>query len=252
MLLNLGNIKIHIEKDFSTACELGANIIKEKLSKKPNSVIGFATGGTPIPMYKHLIEMCNHQEINFSEMVTFNLDEYFPISKENDQSYYYFMRENLFNHINVNFDNLHIPNGLASDVEKECADYENLIKTLGPIDLQILGMGLNGHIGFNEPDNKFTQGTNYVALQESTITANARFFNSIDDVPKKALTMGIKTIMMSTEILLLVNGEKKADILEQALFGEISPHVPASALQLHQNVTILADESAVANILKRF
>lgn len=240
------NIKIYVMDDYEKLSEKAAELIAGQLNKKPESVMGFATGSTPVGTYKALIKMYEGGKADFSKITAFNLDEYFPIKKENDQSYDYFMKDNLFNHVNVDFAKLNIPNGDVTDVEKECSAYEEKIKNAGGIDLQLLGIGLNGHIGFNEPEEVFSTKTHLITLDESTVEANSRFFSSIDEVPKNALTMGIKTIMHAKIILLVANGEKKAQIIKEALFGEITPRVPASVLQLHQNVIVVLDKEAAS------
>lgn len=240
------NIKIYVMDDYETLSEKAAELIAEQINKKPESVVGFATGSTPVGTYRALIKMYENGSVDFSKITAFNLDEYFPIKKENDQSYDYFMKDNLFNHVNVDFAKLNIPNGEVTDVEKECSAYEEKIKNAGGIDLQLLGIGLNGHIGFNEPEEVFSTKTHLITLDESTVEANSRFFSSIDEVPKNALTMGIKTIMHAKTILLVANGEKKAQIIKEALFGEITPRVPASVLQLHQNVIVVLDKEAAS------
>ena len=206
----------------------------------PSGAFGFATGGTPVGMYAELLRM----KADLRGIRAFNLDEYHPIKKDDPQSYYRFMQENLFNAANVT--NTAIPDGEAADAEAECAAYEARLNAAGGIDLQILGIGANGHIGFNEPSDCFSKGTSYVPLTESTIKANARFFASPGDVPKNAITMGIRSIMAARKIMLLASGAGKAEILRDALRGPITPRVPASALQLHPNVTVFADEAAAA------
>lgn len=245
---DFGNVKIHITETYEDMCSKATDIFCEELKINPAGVFGFATGSTPIGMYEELIKRYENNAIDFSEMKTFNLDEYYPIKKSNNQSYDYYMKENLFNHINVKEENINIPNGEAESFTEECENYEGKIKKAGGIDLQILGMGENGHIGFNEPGDSFTKATNYVYLTESTITANARFFDSIDEVPKNALTMGIGSIMQAKKLLLLVNSAKKANILKEALFGDITPKIPASVVQLHRNVNVVITKD-VADIL---
>ena len=241
---NQGNIKIYIMDDYEQMSIQAAAIVAEQINRKPDSVIGFATGSTPVGMYKELIKLNKAGKLSFSGIIAFNLDEYFPIKKSNAQSYDYFMKDNLFNHVNIDKSKLNIPDGEATDAQAECIAYEGKIKASGGIDLQILGMGNNGHIGFNEPADAFTNMTNCITLDKSTIEANARFFQSVNEVPIKALTMGIKTIMLARKIVLLVNGEKKAKILKDSLLGNITPKVPASALQLHQNVVAVVDKEA--------
>ena len=246
--INSGNIRLYIEDSYDDMSARAADVFCRVLKSKPHGVYGFATGGTPVGLYRELIKLYQRDEIDFSNITTFNLDEYYPIKKDNDQSYDYFMKMNLFNHVNVKGGNLNIPNGEAVNPNEECIRYEEKIMNAGGIDLQILGIGENGHIGFNEPSDRFTRATNHVALTESTISANARFFASMADVPKHALTMGIKTIMQAGKILLLGNSEKKSWILNRALFGDISPEVPASALQLHPDVTVVMDNAAAGSL----
>lgn len=226
-------------KDYYELSRKVANIISAQIILKPNSVLGLATGSTPIGTYKQLIEWYKKGDLDFSKVQTINLDEYCGLSGDNDQSYRYFMNHNLFDHININKDNTHVPNGLASNLEEECARYDKLITDLGGIDVQLLGIGLNGHIGFNEPDLSFEKTTHIVDLDESTIAANSRFFSSIDEVPKKAITMGIKSIMQSKKVILVANGPEKRDILDKALHGPVNPNVPASILQFHPDLTVV-------------
>ena len=225
-----------------------ANIVSAQVIMKPNCVLGLATGSTPIGLYKQLIEWYRNGDLDFSAVRTVNLDEYKGISRENDQSYYYFMHQHLFDRVNIDPERTNVPNGMEPDAEKECGRYEELIRSLGGVDLQLLGLGHNGHIGFNEPGEAFEKETHCVDLTESTIEANKRFFASADDVPKQAYTMGIKTIMQAKKILIVVNGENKADIVERAFFGPVTPEVPASILQLHNDVTLVGDEAALAKI----
>ena len=223
-----------------------ANIISAQIILKPDCVLGLATGSTPIGTYQQLIERYREGDLDFSQVRTANLDEYRGLTRDNDQSYYYFMYHNLFKEVNIDMANTNIPDGTNPDSAAEAARYDQVIRDLGGVDLQLLGMGHNGHIGFNEPGDAFDKGTHCVDLQPSTIEANKRFFASIDDVPKQAYTMGIQTIMSARKILLLVSGAEKAEILHKALCGPITPHVPASVLQLHNDVTVVADESALS------
>lgn len=216
-----------------------ANIIAAQIYLKPNCVLGLATGSSPVGAYKELIKKYENGELDFSAVTSVNLDEYIGLDGENDQSYRYFMNDNLFNHVNINKENTFVPSGVAKDIEKECEAYDNRIASLGGIDLQLLGIGLDGHIGFNEPDDVFTKGTHKVTLDESTIEANARFFESIDDVPRAAVTMGMGGIMGAKRVLLIANGEKKKEIIEKAFFGPIDPKVPASILQLHSDLIVI-------------
>lgn len=239
-------MKIYRTKDYADMSRKAANVISAQIIMKPDCVLGLATGSTPIGLYKHLIEWYEKGDLDFSQVRTVNLDEYKGLSRENDQSYYYFMHQNLFDHVNIPSDNTHLPNGMEPDSEKECARYTQLIDSMGGVDLQLLGLGHNGHIGFNEPAEVFAKDVNCVDLTTSTIEANKRFFASADDVPKQAYTMGIKTIMKAKKILIVASGEDKAQILRDAFLGPITPHVPASVLQLHSDVTIVADEAALS------
>lgn len=241
-------MKIYKAKDYKDMSRKAANIISAQVIMKPNCVLGLATGSTPIGTYDQLVEWYNKGDLDFSEVTTVNLDEYKGLPRTNDQSYYYFMHQHLFDRVNIDLERTNVPNGMEPDAEKECGRYEELIRSLGGVDLQLLGLGHNGHIGFNEPGEAFEKETHCVDLTESTIEANKRFFASADDVPKQAYTMGIKTIMQAKKILIVVNGENKADIVECAFFGPVTPEVPASILQLHNDVTLVGDEEALAKI----
>ena len=241
-------MKIYKAKDYKDMSRKAANIISAQMIMKPNCVLGLATGSTPIGTYDQLVEWYNKGDLDFSEVTTVNLDEYKGLPRTNDQSYYYFMHQHLFDRVNIDPERTNVPNGMEPDAEKECGRYEELIRSLGGVDLQLLGLGHNGHIGFNEPGEAFEKETHCVDLTESTIEANKRFFASADDVPKQAYTMGIKTIMQAKKILIVVNGENKADIVERAFFGPVTPEVPASILQLHNYVTLVGDEAALAKI----
>lgn len=225
-----------------------ANIISAQVIMKPDCVLGLATGSTPIGLYQQLVAWYEKGDLDFSEVRTVNLDEYKGLSRENDQSYYYFMHHNLFDHVNLPAENSHLPNGMEPDSDRECRRYSELIRSMGGVDLQLLGIGHNGHIGFNEPGDAFDNDVHCVNLTQSTIEANKRFFASADDVPKQAYTMGIKTIMQAKKILIVASGEDKADIVRDAFFGPITPKVPASVLQLHNDVTLVADEAALGKI----
>lgn len=216
-----------------------ANIIAAQVTLKENSVLGLATGSSPIGLYKELIKANKEGDIDFSKVISVNLDEYVGLTPDNDQSYRYFMENNLFNHVNINKANTFVPSGVAADIEKECADYDKRIEELGGIDIQLLGIGFDGHIGFNEPGDCFIKPTHKVKLDESTIKANARFFANEDEVPKYAVTMGIGAIMKAKKVLLIANGAAKKDIIEKAFFGPITPEVPASILQLHNDLTVI-------------
>jgi glucosamine-6-phosphate deaminase len=220
-----------------------ANIIAAQVVTKPDSVLGLATGSSPLGTYKKLAEYCSNGDVDFSNVTSVNLDEYVGLEGSNDQSYRYFMNENLFKHINIDINKTYVPSGCADDLVKEGERYDNLIAELGGIDLQLLGIGLDGHIGFNEPDEVFIKETHPVKLDESTIEANARFFASKDDVPTEAITMGMQAIMQAKKVLLIANGKNKKEILEKAFFGPITPYVPASILQLHPNLTVIYSEN---------
>lgn len=226
-------------ENYEQLSKIGANLIFSQVTLKPNSVLGLATGSSPVGLYKELIKKYNDGEIDFSETISVNLDEYLGLTGDNDQSYRYFMNTNLFDHINIKKENTFVPSGIAEDIEKECKEYDERIKKLGGIDLQLLGIGLDGHIGFNEPSDCFDKGTHVVDLDESTIVANSRFFESIDDVPKKAITLGMEGIMQAKKVLLIASGESKKEIMEKAFFGPITPQVPASILQLHPDLTVI-------------
>lgn len=243
-------MRLYRAKDYKDMSRKAANIISSQVIMKPNCVLGLATGSTPIGTYQQLVEWYNKGDLDFSEVKSVNLDEYKGLPRDNDQSYYYFMYNNLFKYININLDNTNVPNGMEPDAEKECGRYEKIIADLGGADLQLLGLGHNGHIGFNEPDSFFEKSTHCVDLTQSTIEANKRFFASIDDVPKQAYTMGIGTIMKSKKILLIVSGEDKAEILNKTINGPITPQVPASVLQLHNDVVVVADEAACSKLAK--
>lgn len=252
MKRKIKGMTLFVCKDYDEMSIKAANILAAQLIIKPKSVLGLATGGTPAGMYKELVRLYHQDDLDFSEVTTFNLDEYYPIQKTNEQSYYHYMRTNFFNHINIDDHKIHIPNGETSDILKECSDYDNSIYAQGGIDLQVLGIGNNGHIGFNEPDIRFESGTHLVKLDEETIKANARFFENVEDVPHKAISMGIRTIMHSKKIVLLASGQAKAHIIREMLLGDITPKVPASILQLHNEVTLILDKEAASDIHEYF
>ncbi len=239
-------MKIYSAQDYQSMSRKAANILSAHVILKPDSVLGLATGSTPIGMYKQLIEWYNKGDIDFSQVHTVNLDEYLGLAPTHDQSYRYFMQANLFDHVNVPPENTNVPNGLAPDPEAECARYNQVIADLGGIDVQVLGMGHNGHIGFNEPEEAFELETHVVDLTDNTIDANARFFVSRDEVPRQAITMGIKSIMQARHILVVVSGKDKAEIVKRAFFGPVTPKVPASILQMHPHVSLVADEAALS------
>ena len=237
-------------KDYNDMSRKAANIISAQVIMKPHAVLGLATGSTPVGAYKQLVEWYNKGDLDFANVTSVNLDEYKGLSPENDQSYRYFMNHNLFDHININKENTNVPNGTAADLEAECERYEQVVASMGGVDVQLLGIGNNGHIAFNEPCEEFPEKTHVVNLTQNTIEANARFFASMDDVPKKALTMGIGTIMKAKKIVLLANGAKKAQTIYDTVYGPITPKVPASILRLHPDVTIFVDEEAGALLKK--
>lgn len=239
--MRICKVKNYDEMSKKTAAVIAAQIIT-----KPDCVLGLATGSTPVGAYQYLVEKYNNGELDFSEVKTANLDEYKGLTKESDQSYYYFMYNNLFKHVNINMENTNIPDGTVEDAGAECRRYEEVLRTLGGVDLQLLGLGHDGHIGFNEPDDHFAQQTHCVDLTEMTIEANKRFFASIDDVPRQAYTMGIGTIMRARKIVFAISGKDKAAILKEALFGPVTPSVPASILQFHPDVIVIADEDALS------
>ena len=233
-------------KDITDASRKAADLIAGQVRLKPDCVLGLATGSTPVGCYKELIAQCQAGELDFSRVKTANLDEYVGLDKDHVQSYAYFMRSNLFDHINIDQANCNIPNGSNPDAAAECARYDRLIVSLGGVDLQLLGLGPNGHIGFNEPCDEFVNGTNHVKLTESTIDANQRFFERREDVPTHAYTMGIGSIMRAKRVLLVATGEQKAQAVKDCFFGPICPRSPGSVLQLHPDFTLVADEAALS------
>lgn len=239
-------MRILCAKDYKEMSEMAADIIGAEVLLKPDAVLGLATGSTPIGTYEELVRRYEAGRLDFSKIKTVNLDEYRGLTRDNDQSYYYFMHSHLFDHININKNNTNVPDGMEPDALKAGQDYENIIKNYGGIDLQLLGLGNNGHIGFNEPGDEFIDKTHVVDLTESTIEANKRFFASIDDVPKQAYTMGIGSIMRAKRVLMVVNGKGKAEIVKEAFFGPITPKVPASILQLHNDFILIGDVEALS------
>ena len=237
-------MRVIVCENYEEMSKLGARIVAAQILLHPASVLGLATGSTPVGLYRALSEMYRAGEIDFSGITTFNLDEYYPISPENPNSYRYFMNENLFDHINIPKSCTHIPNGMADDPAAECAAYDRMIREAGGIDLQLLGIGLNGHIGFNEPDGILTTGTHITQLSESTIEANSRFFESRDEVPTFALTMGMETILHARKIILLASGEGKHPAVKQLLDHTITTHMPATLLKVHSDVTLICDRAA--------
>lgn len=237
-------MRIIVCENYEEVSKKAAQMILSQVTLKPNSVLGLATGSTPIGMYENLVELNKKGDIDFSEVRTFNLDEYYNLPKENDQSYHYFMYKNLFDHININPENIHIPNGMTDDVDAECERYDELIKEAGGVDIQVLGIGNNAHIGFNEPTINFEKGTHLVQLEDSTIEANSRFFDNIEDVPKKAITMGVGSIFKSKKIMLIATGENKAEAIYNTVYGKVVPEVPASILQFHSDIVLILDKEA--------
>ena len=230
-------------KSYEELSKKAAGIIAAQVISNEKSVLGLATGSSPLGTYSKLAEYCKNGDIDFTDVKTVNLDEYVGLVETNDQSYRYFMNKNFFENINIDIKNTNVPNGCAEDLDKECERYDALIDSLGGIDLQLLGIGIDGHIGFNEPCEEFVKGTNIVTLDPSTIEANSRFFESSDDVPRKAITMGMKAIMNAKKVLLIANGAAKKEIVEKAFFGPITPFVPASILQLHPDLTVIYSEN---------
>ena len=239
-------MKIYRAKDYNDMSRKAANIISAQIIMKPDCVLGLATGSTPIGVYRQLVEWYNKGDLDFSEVTTVNLDEYRGLPRDNEQSYYYFMNKNLFEKVNINKNRTFLPDGMDEDSELACQNYNNIIHSIGGVDLQLLGLGHNGHIGFNEPGIAFETETHCVTLSPRTIKANMRFFLSESDVPRQAYTMGIKTIMSAHKILVVVSGEDKAEIVKKAFFGPVTPQVPASILQLHNDVILAADEAALS------
>ena len=244
-------MKLIVAPDYTGICEKAAKIFAEEIHRKPNCVLGLATGSTPIGLYQALFRRYQDGTLDFSGVNTFNLDEYCGLAGDHPQSYRYFMQKNLFDHINIPHEQTHIPSGIAADPEEECRRYDALIESSGGIDIQLLGIGHNGHIGFNEPDDHFPVGSHLTRLTDSTIEANARFFASKDEVPTHAITMGAGSILKAGKILLMATGAGKAEILCKAATGPVKPQLPASVLQLHRDVVILADEAA-ASVIKKY
>ena len=242
-------MKIIRAKDYADMSRKAANIISAQVIMKPNCVLGLATGGTPVGAYAQLVDWYNKGDIDFSEVTTVNLDEYRGLPKEHPESYWSFMHRNLFDHVNIDPAHIHLPDGTNPDAEDACAQYNQIIHSVGGIDLQLLGIGHDGHIGFNEPGEAFELETHCVDLTPETIEANKRFFDgNVDLVPKQAYTMGIKTIMQARKVLMVANGKGKAEIIKKAFFGPVTPEVPASILQMHPDFTLVGDEEALSLI----
>lgn len=240
-------MRVYCAADYNHASRVAANIISAQVIMKPDCVLGLATGSTPVGTYEELIRRYEQGDLDFSRVHSINLDEYRGLAGDNDQSYRYFMNTHLFDSINIDKKNTYVPDGLEPDSEKACRDYEEIIKVHGGVDLQILGLGHNGHIGFNEPGSTFEKETHCVTLSETTRQANARFFSSMDEVPTEAYTMGIGSIMQAKKIVVIVTGEGKREIVKKAFLGPITPEVQASVLQLHNDVILVGDEAALAD-----
>lgn len=243
-------IRIYRETDYAAMSRRAANLISAEVIRKPDCVLGLATGSTPVGTYRQLIEWHKKGDLSFWEVTSVNLDEYKGLAPDHDQSYRYFMQTNFFDHIDIRRENTYVPNGLVEDPQEECTRYDDMIRGLGGTDLQLLGLGRNGHIGFNEPGPAFVRETHVVDLTESTIEANARFFTSRDEVPRQALTMGIGSIMSARRVLVAVSGADKADAVYNSFCGPIRPEVPASILQLHNDVVLVGDEAALSKLVE--
>lgn len=243
-------MQLIVTEDYRELSKKAAQVVAEQIKKKPDAVIGFATGGTPMGLYAELIAKYEQGEIDFSQITTFNLDEYVGLTKEHPQSYYHFMWENLFSKVNVQKEKINFPPGIFTDAAAVCLQYEREMEKAGGIDLQILGIGTNGHIGFNEPAESFEVSTHLIDLAEETIEANARFFGDKAEVPRKAITMGVGSIMKAKSILLLANGKNKAEAVSHIYSGFADPKVPASVLQLHPYVTMIVDKEAAQIIVE--
>lgn len=241
-------MKFIITEDYDAMSRAAANVISGYVTSHPGCVLGLATGSTPIGLYSCLVKDYEAGVLSFSDVTSFNLDEYRGLDPQHDQSYRYFMEHNLFSHVDIEAARTHVPDGACPDAEAACAAYEQAIAEAGGLGLQLLGLGHNGHIGFNEPGDVFEAETHCVDLTETTIKANQRFFASIDDVPRQAYTMGIKTIMQAKKVLVVISGKDKAAALKATCFGPITPQVQGSILQLHNDVTIVADEAALSEI----
>ncbi|OIA99208.1 glucosamine-6-phosphate deaminase [Paenibacillus sp. LC231] len=237
-------MNIYTFRDEEQFVQTGANLISSLIHTNPRAKLGLATGSTPVGLYAKLIEMNRQGLVSFAQTTTYNLDEYVGLPENHPESYRTFMNEKFFNHVDIQIERTHVPNGNAADPEAECLNYDKMLEEFGPVDLQLLGLGHNGHIGFNEPGEALSGGTHVVELQEKTRNANARFFPTLDDVPTHAITMGVATILKARQILLLVRGEDKAEIVHRALKGPITTECPASLLQCHPNVVVLLDQGA--------
>ncbi len=241
-------MKVIVKSNYREVSELAAQYFLNTVKSKSDAVLGLPTGETPLGMYSIVLDEFNKNSISFKNVRTFNLDEYTGLEKTNKNSYYYFMNKNLFAHIDIKHENINIPNGMTNNIKQECTAYENKIKAAGSMDILFIGIGKNGHIGFNEPANYFDPYTHEVKLQPNTITANSRFFDRIEDVPKIAITMGIKTILSAKKIVLIASGVSKSEAIAKTIKGKITPRLPASILQLHNNITVITDKEAAKNL----
>jgi glucosamine-6-phosphate deaminase len=248
MKVNAGSIKVVVKPTSEEMSKAAAQIFADRIRKKPTIVLGLATGGTPVKMYKELIRMHKEEGLDFSQVVTFNLDEYLGLSGDHDQSYRYFMNDNLFNHVNISLENTHVLNGKAADPAQECQQYEEAIKKAGGIDIQLLGIGGNGHIAFNEPGSPEDSRTRVVDLKEETVRDNARFFSNESEVPRQALSMGNASIMDAREIVLIADKTSKADAIAKSVEGPATEQVPAALLQKHSNTTFIVDKDAASKL----
>jgi len=239
-------MRVVIEKDYERLSKKAALMVASQITLKPDSVLGLATGDTPLGMYRELIEMYNRGEIDFSEVTTFNLDEYYQLPPESPRSYHYYMKENFFKYVNLHPEKTHIPDGMTDNIERECINYENKIKRSGGIDLQVLGIGSNGHIGFNEPGKRLNVTTHLVSLTDETISSNSRFFDSPEDVPRKAISVGMATILKARRIILLASGWNKAQAIKNTVSGYVSTETPSSLLQTHPEITVIIDREAAS------
>lgn len=239
-------MRVIVENDYQSMSRKAALLLASQVNLKPNSVLGLATGSTPEGMYQELVKMYHRGEIDFSEVVTFNLDEYYKLPPENEESYHYYMHENFFKHVNLHPENTNIPRGMVEKVETECWYYEEKIRRAGGIDLQVLGIGSNGHIGFNEPGDRLNVTTKLVELTEETIESNSRFFDSLDKVPRKAISVGMATILKARRIILLASGKNKAEAIKKTINGYVDTRIPSSLLQTHPETTLIIDEEAAS------
>lgn len=241
-------MEVIIKNSYEEVSAAAAQYLLNTVKNKPTAVLGLPTGSSPIGMYKIVVDEYKNNKVSFENVTTFNLDEYMGLDRNNDQSYYYFMNENLYSHVNLKPENINIPDGTAKDINQESVRYENKLKAEGPMDIMFLGIGNNGHIGFNEPGDYFEPFTHQVELTQDTIEANARFFEKTEDVPTKAVTMGVKSISSAKKIVLIATGAAKADAIAKTVKGKITPQVPASILQMHDDVTIIIDKEAASKL----